>query len=139
MPKTYPITLNQSDTAERNELITGQYFDFLDKHLDELIDGKTDKMLELVDIAKILFVSQKQLIKIIQTTKGEHPCHFYMQKIISKSKMLLEKTNLTISDIAFKFTYDPSNFTKFFKKYTGSTPTQYRNEIKEKSSPALNQ
>jgi AraC family transcriptional regulator of adaptative response / methylphosphotriester-DNA alkyltransferase methyltransferase len=36
-------------------------------------------------------------------------------------------TNLSIAQIAGRLTYDPSNFTKFFKQYTGTTPKQFRN------------
>ncbi|WP_447641891.1 MULTISPECIES: helix-turn-helix domain-containing protein [Chitinophagaceae] len=125
----------KTKSSQRNSEVIQQYFDLLDNHLDELITGKADQMLELSDISRILCISQKHLIKIIKTEKGEHPCHFYMQKIIAKSKKLLSETNLSITDIAYRLTYDPSNFTKFFKKYTGTTPSQFRNPIKAKSSP----
>ena len=39
---------------------------------------------------------------------------------------MLEKNELSISAIAGLLTYDPSNFTKFFKSYTQTTPKQYR-------------
>jgi AraC-like DNA-binding protein len=31
-----------------------------------------------------------------------------------------------VADIAASLTYDPSNFTKFFKRFAGLTPKQYR-------------
>ena len=65
---------------KRSEEITIQYFEFLDRHLAELISGVSIEMLELQDIANILCVSQKHLIKIIQETSGNHPCHFYVHK-----------------------------------------------------------
>lgn len=132
------ITATFSDTQTTptyNEEVAQRYLDFLDKHLADLTIGSADQMLELGDIARIFCISQKHFIKIIKSAKGDHPCHFYVQKIIAKSQQLLHETNWTISDIAFRLTYDPSNFTKFFKKYTGLTPTQYRNERKAKSSP----
>ncbi len=42
--------------------------------------------------------------------------------------MLLE-TDQSISEIAKILTYDPSNFTKFFKKWEGKTPGQFRKEM----------
>jgi len=120
---------------KRSEEITIQYFEFLDRHLAELISGVSIEMLELQDIANILCVSQKHLIKIIQETSGNHPCHFYVHKILTCTKNLLTNSELTISEIAQRLTYDPSNFTKFFKKYEGMSPSQFRQLQKAKSSP----
>ena len=120
---------------KRSEEITVQYFELLDRHLAELISGVSIEMLELQDIANILCVSQKHLIKIIKETSGNHPCHFYVQKILTCTKSLLTNSELTISEIAQRLTYDPSNFTKFFKKYEGMSPSQFRQLQKAKSSP----
>lgn len=116
---------------KRNEEITAKYFELLDTHLNDLTSGRTDVMLELNDIAKNLCVSQKHLIKIIRETKGNHPCHFYVQKILEQAKRLLSDTDYTVSEIAHRLTYDPSNFTKFFKKYEGLTPSLYRANLKK--------
>lgn len=120
---------------KRSEEITVQYFDFLDRHLAELVRGDSIEMMELQDIANILCVSQKHLIKIIQETSGNHPCYFYVQKILACIKDLLVNSDLTIAKIAQMLTYDPSNFTKFFKKYEGMSPSQFRQLKKAKSSP----
>jgi len=115
-----------TENSKRSDIITNRYFELLDSHLDDLISGRTDLMFELQDIAGILCVSQKHLIKIIQSTRGNHPCHFYVLKILERAKQLLTHTDLSIAEIARLLTYDPSNFTKFFKKYEGLTPSQYR-------------
>lgn len=126
---------SSKETQERNGQISNHFFELIDKHLKDLIEGKSDEMMELSDFAKILFVSPKHLIKIVKSAKGEHPCHFYVEKILDKTKQLLTKTDWSIAHIANLLTYDPSNFTKFFKKYIGITPSQYRTETKAKSSP----
>ena len=126
-------------TFKRKTEIADSYFNLLDEHLIDLINGRTIKMLELKDIAKKLFVSHKYLIEIIKDDYGHHPCHFYIQKILEQANALLTNTQLTVSEIALKLTYDPSNFGKFYKKYMGITPGQYRKNIhpgkKPKSSP----
>ncbi|WP_454881161.1 helix-turn-helix domain-containing protein [Sphingobacterium detergens] len=119
----------------RSTEITIQYFELLDRHLSDLVNGKAMEMLELKDIASLLCISQKHLIKIIQETSGNHPCHFYVNKILTCTKDLLINSTLTISTIAQTLTYDPSNFTKFFKKYEGITPSEFRQLKKAKSSP----
>lgn len=123
----------------RKKEIADRYFNLLDDHLADLINGKATEMLELKDIAQKLFVSHKYLIEIIKEDHGHHPCHFYIQKILEQANALLAGTDLAVSEIALKLTYDPSNFGKFYKKYMGITPGQYREKYssgkKPKSSP----
>ncbi|SDR91998.1 AraC-type DNA-binding protein [Polaribacter sp. KT25b] len=53
--------------------------------------------------------------------------------IIKEIKRRLLYTNETISDIAYSLEFnDASNFTKYFKRYTGETPKQFK--IKNKTS-----
>ena len=114
----------------RNEEITTEYFAFLDRHLANLIAGKDIEMLEINEIAAQLFISAKDLSEKIKLTQGHHPCYFYDQKILSEAKKLMLETSLSVAEIARKLTYDPANFSKFFKKYSGVTPGQFRENQK---------
>lgn len=118
-------------TVKRNEEITKAYFDFLDSHLTDLVGGKAIEMLELNQIADALFLSHGHLTDTIRETTGYHPCHFYDEKIIDQAKRLLIGTDQSIAAIAQKLTYDPSNFSKFFKKLTGQTPGEVRKQHRE--------
>lgn len=69
----------------------------------------------------------------IKLATGKHPCYFYEEKILAIAKGMLETNEKSIGAIARLLTYDPSNFTKFFKEYTGITPKQYREDFFEKS------
>ena len=42
---------------------------------------------------------------------------------------MMDETNDPVAEIARKLRYDPSNFTKFYKKYTGITPGLYRQRM----------
>lgn len=126
LPQTTRMKVPINSELSRKADITDRYFRFLDQHLTDLVTGKTTEMLELNDIARELCISHKHLIAIIRETSGEHPCHFYINKIIKKSQQLLTATALPVAEIARMLTYDPSNFNKFFKKYVGQTPGQYR-------------
>jgi YesN/AraC family two-component response regulator len=57
----------------------------------------------------------------------------YQQMLrIKQAKHLLKMDNLSIEEIAWTIGYeDPSYFARVFKKETGRTPTQYRDEAKE--------
>lgn len=110
----------------RSKQITRQYIEFIKLHVQDVVDGRAADFMQLKAIASTLALSHKHLISIIKAELGNHPCHFYDAEIISQAKTLLKKTNASIADIAVKLTYDPSNFSKFFKKWTGITPGAFR-------------
>lgn len=112
--------------TKRSREITASYLQFLDRHIADLVSGQVDDFMEINEIAKALFVSHQHLTDTVQKETGQHPCHFYDLKIIEKAQQMLIETPESVSAIARILTYDPSNFSKFFKKITGETPGQYR-------------
>lgn len=112
---------------KRSDIILQNYLIFLDKHINDVVQGNTPEFLKLSQIAKELFISANHLSDTIQERTGHHPCYFYDQKIIEQSKKMLIDTNLSVSEISRALSYDPSNFTKFFKKIVGYTPKTFRN------------
>lgn len=116
---------------KRSDEITTIYFTFLDQHIEDVVTGQTNEFLELNQIAKNLHLSHSHLSDTLQQTTGHHPCHFYDLKIVDKAKALLTNTDLSIAEIAKKLTYDPSNFGKFFKKFTGQTAGEFRKQHKK--------
>lgn len=114
----------------RSKEITENYFQFLDKHIADVVSGKVEEFMEINRIASELFVSHKHLTDTVQKETGNHPCHFYDLKIIDKAKQMLSESDKSISEIAKILTYDPSNFSKFFKKFVGQTPGQFRKSTK---------
>ncbi|MEI2274270.1 helix-turn-helix domain-containing protein [Sphingobacterium sp. ML3W] len=113
-------------TESRGTQITNQYLLFLDRHIDDVIQGRTMEFMEINTIARELAISHKHLIYILQKEKGKHPSYFYNLKIISKAKEMLSNSPLSIAKIAFILTYDASNFSKLFRKWTGETPGNFR-------------
>ncbi|WP_395973307.1 helix-turn-helix domain-containing protein [Chryseobacterium cucumeris] len=111
---------------KRSEEITRQYFTFLDQHIQKVISGTVPEFMELNEIARELAVSHKHLTDTIKKQTGQHPCFYYDEKIIEQAKKMLIVTDKSVAEIARIFTYDPSNFSKFFKKMTGFTPGKFR-------------
>lgn len=95
-----------------------------------MIDGKTDSYLDIHKIAEMLFIHPTHLSNTIKDVTGKSPCDICNEKTIAVAKNLLDQPNVTISEIAFKLTYEPTNFTKYFKKFAGETPSQYRKTFK---------
>ena len=116
----------------RQKEIVASYLQQLDLHLSDLKVGLAEKTFEIKDLAELLFVSPKHLSNTIQEVLGKSPCEIYEERLIEISKELLLTTNKPISHIAQTLTFDPSNFTKFFKSFEGKTPKQFR-ELNSKS------
>lgn len=122
---------------KRPEQITADFLRELDKHLNDILTNKADTMFDVRDYASILHIHPTHLSNTIKETTGKSPCDFCEEKILDIAKDMLRNSKLTITKIAIQLTYDPSNFTKFFKKYTGETPGAYRNKHVTKDSETI--
>lgn len=116
----------EKNITSRKIEIANQFLLVLDKHLTELKTGQVEKSIELNEIAERLFIAPNHMSDVVSEVLGKSPCDIYENKLVEISKEMLEHSNKPVSEIARTLDYDPSNFTKFFKNYTGLTPSQYR-------------
>ena len=119
------MKVNNKISVRQKEIVS-EYVQQLELHLTELKEGKAEKTFEIKDLANLLFISPKHLSNTIQEVLGKSPCDIYEERLIEISKELLLTTDNTISHIAQTLTFDPSNFTKFFKSFEAMTPKQFR-------------
>ncbi|MCU0418193.1 MAG: AraC family transcriptional regulator [Cyclobacteriaceae bacterium] len=112
----------------RQHQITEQYLHEVDQHLRDFLAGREPRIYEIRDFAERLHIHPTHLSNTLKLTTGNHPCFYLEEKLIAVAKKMLEENELSIQAIADKLTFDPSNFTKFFKRFTGFTPKQYRQQ-----------
>lgn len=112
--------------VSRNEEIFQNYLTLIDEHLKDIIEGRADTMWELRDFAKQLFIHPGHFSNVIKEHTGKHPCYYYEQKLLTIAKHYLEDSTYSVASVAQLLTYDPSNFTKWFRAFEGVTPSQYR-------------
>ncbi len=112
--------------SNRQQEIIDQYLFQLEKHLADLKSAKAETTFEIKDLARLLFIHPTHLSNTIQEVLGKSPCDIYEEKLVTIAKELLLESNRPISQIANDLTFDPSNFTKFFKRFAGTTPKQFR-------------
>lgn len=110
----------------RQHEIAADYLKELDKHLDDIVSGRTTVMFEVRDFADLIHVHPTHLSNTIKSATGHSPCFFFEERLMEISKSMLQNVSMPIAEIARTLTYDPSNFTKFFKHFAGQTPKQYR-------------
>lgn len=82
--------------------------------------------------AKELCMTQGNLSRIMKAASGKTAIKWISDVIISESKILLHRPNINIQQISEILHFgDQSSFGKFFKKNTGYTPMEYRNNIQK--------
>jgi AraC family transcriptional regulator, regulatory protein of adaptative response / methylphosphotriester-DNA alkyltransferase methyltransferase len=125
-----PSTPIPKKILARQYEITADYQRLVVAHLADIEAGRVTEMLEIRDFAARLFLHPTHLSNTVRLTTGASPCDFFEARIVEIAQRLLRDTARPVADIAAQLTYDPSNFTKFFKHFTGQTPTQYREQVR---------
>ena len=121
----------------RPQEIKRRFEQLIDKHLLELVSGKADRMMEIEDFAAGLFIHPTHLGDTIKSCSGTSACGIYQIKILQVAQQLLSDDKRPVRDIAFLLTYDPSQFTKWFKRVSGITPRKFRNNLKQQNRQIL--
>jgi len=81
----------------------------------------------VVEYAELMLVSQKTINQITRRAVDLSAKQFIIDRIILESKRYLAQGELTINEISYMLGFDePSNFTKFFKRYEGISPNQFK-------------
>lgn len=82
------------------------------------------------DICRYCGVSESYLRINFKRDVGKSIVEYINEQKIAEAKMLLKNTSYTISEIAEYLSFSSqSYFTNIFKKYTGLTPTDYKNTL----------
>ncbi|RFZ81078.1 AraC family transcriptional regulator [Mucilaginibacter terrenus] len=124
-----PQPLPKKIFARQHE-ITQEYLKAIDKHLDDVLNERVTDMFEIRDFAELLHIHPTHLSNTIKLATGKHPCFFIEERIMEIAREML-RNHTPIKEVAYKLTFDPSNFTKFFKRFSGITPKQYREQVLE--------
>lgn len=113
----------------RQHEITADFLREIDKHLDDIMAGRALDMYEIRDLAEVMHIHPTHLSNTVKLVTGKAPCYFFEMKIMDIARDLLANTDDSVTQIATRLTFDPSNFVKFFKRFEGLTPKQYREQV----------
>lgn len=83
----------------------------------------------LAEFAALLHISTNHLSDAIREATGQPAARFIMQRLLVEAQNQLVYSEAGIKEIAYSLQFSsPSHFGKFFKKETGMTPLQYRQQ-----------
>lgn len=117
--------------TKRSETEYISYPDALKKALSYIRDHYTEPI-SLTDLCNVAFVSKQMLIRHFNNTFGKSPTVYISEYKINRIKPLLMRyPNMSIKEICSEFGFeDQCYFSRVFKKYTGESPTEYRERVK---------
>lgn len=126
-----PIALGHTKSAllpqaDANE-ITYLSNNLLIREAENFIRFHYDSNITVADVAESVNLEMCYFSKLFKRETGMSPKQMIIEYRMNKAIMLLQNTNLTVTEVAGCVGIeDPQYFTRLFKKYTGKSPTALR-------------
>lgn len=97
--------------------------------IEKYITSNYTETITLKDLSKLYFIDEQYLCKLFKRETGVGFVDYINKIRIDSAKRLLLNSDATISSIAYQVGYSNiSYFNKIFKKLSGNTPKEYRQE-----------
>jgi len=101
------------------------------KRVVEFVDGRLDGAISLADMAAAAGLSPMHFARQFRRATNMRPHEYLLRRRIERSQELLLAGNETLVEIALGVGFQgQAHFTTVFKRFTGSTPHQWRQENK---------
>lgn len=106
---------------------------FETKEIDDIItymEANLDKNLSIAELSDHFFVSPSYLKKTFKKETGYSLITFYRILKMERAKQWMRENEMNFTEISCRLGYDTlHHFSNSFKKYTGLSPTAYKNSI----------
>jgi AraC-like DNA-binding protein len=103
-----------------------RYRQLINLHLTDLVKGKAETMLDIEDFADQLCIHPTHLTNTMKALTGLSACGVFQLEIGHLAKELLADPDRNVKDVALLLDFEPSQFTKWFKRIYGMTPKTFR-------------
>jgi len=96
----------------------------------KFINENYNRDISMDEVAKATNLSYHYFSKFFKESVGKSFVEYLTELRLEKSKAFLANTNDSIKEISYRIGYsDPNYYCKIFKKATGMTPTEYRDNL----------
>lgn len=113
---------NPHREAEINEISTVLF------NFRQLVETHFRQFHKVKEYAELLFITPKHLNEVIKDAIGCTAKDYILDRISMEAKRMLLHSDNTVKQIAFALGFkEPLNFSAFFKKCTGLSPSDFRN------------
>lgn len=118
------------DPDSRFLLRLGEAIAYMDRHFCD--------PLEIAALAKIAHLSPRQFQRIFMKSQGISPINYLMRLRIKRAMELITDLSLNIAEVAQASGFEDANyFSRFFRRYVGVSPRQFRKQHAAISTPRL--
>jgi AraC-like DNA-binding protein len=101
------------------------------RKLEELIDQHYIELKQPHAYASLMNLSASYLNNLCKQMLGKTLSELIQERVILEAKRYFAYSDLTISQVSNKLSFtEASYFIRFFKKHTGVTPEQFREQLK---------
>ena len=113
------------ESVLRQNVLIGQVKEYIQQHLAD--DLSRDLL------AGVVYLNPNYLSRLFHQETGQSLVDYITHRRIEQVKILLQTTNLSVTDIAGRFGYtNMPYFSRVFKKETGCSPVEYRRSFRGK-------
>ena len=110
---------------EINHSVVKQFLHLLDEYLNT--QAEQDGLPTVAYFADKCCLSTGYFGTLVKTETGRTAKDLINERILSKSKELLQSEMLSVTQVSYLLGFDyPQHFIRFFKSHTGKTPAQWR-------------
>ncbi|WP_312698235.1 AraC family transcriptional regulator [Sphingobacterium mizutaii] len=96
----------------------------------DLLDVNYRKLKKVSDYAKNMSVTEKRLNQATSKIMDKTPKQMIDERVMLEAKRLLAHTTESVKEIGFDLGFDePTNFIKYFRKHSHSTPVEFREQF----------
>jgi AraC-like DNA-binding protein len=101
----------------------------LTKQFVQLLEAHYLTTTSLADYATMLHVTTKHLSETVRRCVGLPAGKVIHERLLLEARRLLRYSDLPVAEIAYQLNFeDPSYFSRFFKKHTGFSPSDFREQ-----------
>lgn len=120
--------IEQTESIRGDEDEMENRIDATKKYIEEHLAEK----IYVEDLANLVHVNEQYFMRLFKRNTGKSVTEYITERRISLAASLLKNSDKSINFISDCVGYENySYFTKIFKKYTGFTPREYRNQFQK--------
>ncbi|MBN8789814.1 MAG: helix-turn-helix domain-containing protein, partial [Terrimonas sp.] len=95
-----------------------------------LIDENYKKGYSVAEYARLLYISSRSLSDLTQQQLNKTPSQMIQERIILEAQRLLLYSSFNINQVGYRLGFDDASyFVKYFKKYTGVSPSEFKKSV----------
>lgn len=122
-------TISESIDNNMSEITDVSSDLYIEKSIDFINNNFTNNI-KVTDIANYVGLNRSYLSSLFKKSLNLSPQEFLLKFRMNKAYELLKNPKLSVGDVSRSVGYmDPLTFSKTFKKYSGYSPKQYRENI----------